>query len=102
MQPVNFDKAIESQITLKLIAWEMENQAGLKQILESSSVKQVALMIGPEGGFEESEVRLANEAGWIPFSLGKRILRMETAAIVASALILYELGSLDIPQDSLL
>ena len=54
-------------------------------------------MIGPEGGFEAAEVEMAKEAGWLPFSLGKRILRMETAAMVASALILYELGELDLP-----
>jgi 16S rRNA (uracil1498-N3)-methyltransferase len=49
------------------------------------------VFIGPEGGFAESEIALACGKGAMPFCLGKRILRTETAAVVASALILYEL-----------
>lgn len=95
-EPVEFSVALNNQATVKLIAWESEKQKTLKRILEGCAADQVALMIGPEGGFEEAEVEMAKEAGWLPFSLGKRILRMETAAIVASALILYELGELDL------
>lgn len=51
----------------------------------------IALFIGPEGGFTKQEVQTACNAGAVPISLGKRILRTETAAMVASALILYEL-----------
>jgi 16S rRNA (uracil1498-N3)-methyltransferase len=54
----------------------------------------IALMIGPEGGFTDEEVALAHDKGAIPVGLGPRILRTETAAIVASALILYELGEM--------
>lgn len=96
-EPVEFREAVTHQSTVNLIAWEGEKRMGLKQVLKGSSAKQVSLMIGPEGGFEEAEVQLGKEAGWIPFSLGKRILRMETAAIVASALILYEMGELNLP-----
>jgi 16S rRNA (uracil1498-N3)-methyltransferase len=52
----------------------------------------VALLIGPEGGFSEREVELAKEKGVTPITLGPRILRTETAAIVASALVLYEVN----------
>jgi 16S rRNA (uracil1498-N3)-methyltransferase len=96
-EPVEFSEAVNFQSTVKLIAWEGEKRLDLKQVLKSSNVKQVSLMIGPEGGFEETEIQLGLDAGWIPFSLGKRILRMETAAIVASALVLYELGELNLP-----
>ena len=96
-EPLDFNAAINNLSPVKLIAWEGEKQKTLKQILEGCQANQVALMIGPEGGFEAAEVETAKEAGWLPFSLGKRILRMETAAIVASALILYELGDLNLP-----
>ncbi len=51
----------------------------------------VAVLIGPEGGFSEEEVQQAMNAGFKPVTLGKRILRMETAAIVTAALIFHEL-----------
>jgi 16S rRNA (uracil1498-N3)-methyltransferase len=54
----------------------------------------IALMVGPEGGFTDEEVTMAHEKGAIPVGLGPRILRTETAAVVASALILYELGEM--------
>jgi 16S rRNA (uracil1498-N3)-methyltransferase len=54
----------------------------------------VALFIGPEGGFTDDEIADACSKGATAFSLGKRILRTETAAVVASAVILYELGEL--------
>jgi 16S rRNA (uracil1498-N3)-methyltransferase len=52
-------------------------------------------MIGPEGGFDPDEVSLAQRHGARIVSLGKRILRTETASIVAVALVLYELGLLE-------
>jgi len=54
----------------------------------------IALLIGPEGGFTDDEVALARDKGALAVGLGSRILRTETAAIVASALILYELGEM--------
>ena len=62
--------------------------APLKTLLQQA--KSVAIFIGPEGGFEEDEVKCAVEAGVSICSLGNRILRTETAAIVASALTVYE------------
>ena len=55
---------------------------------------EVALFIGPEGGFDVDEVAQAQAAGVTPVSLGPRVLRTETAAIVAAALILHELGEM--------
>ena len=62
--------------------------APLKTLLQQP--KSVAIFIGPEGGFEEDEVKCAVERGVSICSLGNRILRTETAAIVASALTVYE------------
>ena len=56
--------------------------------------KSIALFIGPEGGFTDAEVTQAQKAGAHIFSLGPRVLRTETAAAVAAALILYELGEM--------
>jgi 16S rRNA (uracil1498-N3)-methyltransferase len=54
----------------------------------------LALMIGPEGGFTNEEVAVARAKGAIAVGLGPRILRTETAAMIASALVLYELGEM--------
>jgi len=54
------------------------------------------LFIGPEGGFARSEVMQMRQLGIKTFTLGKRILRMETAAIIAPALIFYACGEMQI------
>lgn len=53
--------------------------------------RDVAVFIGPEGGFEKEEIELAMEEGILPVSLGKRILRTETAAITVLSIIMYHL-----------
>ena len=55
---------------------------------------KVYVMVGPEGGFTEQEVKLAKEKGFIPVKLGQRILRTETAAIALVGILQYELGDL--------
>lgn len=79
---------------LRLIAWENEQNRGLNDIFPNQKSVEVTLLIGPEGGFSDQEIQAAQSKGWIPFSLGKRILRIETAAIVASALILHQTGDI--------
>ena len=66
----------------------------LKEIL-SSPAKKIAIFTGPEGGFEEGEVELLAENGAVVATLGKRILRAETAPIVALAAIMFETGNLE-------
>lgn len=75
----------------RLIAWEGQDGSPLHTILADEDIQHVSLLIGPEGGFSMEEMRIAKASGWLPFTMGKRILRMETAAVVASALILYQL-----------
>lgn len=79
-----------------LIATPWHAGAGLRQALHDLGGKaaSVALMVGPEGGFTEEEVDAARQKGAVPISLGPRILRTETCAIVASALVLHELGEM--------
>ena len=57
-------------------------------------MKRCNIFIGPEGGFDKSEIDLAVKNNIFPVSLGKRILRTETAGFVAVTALLYELGDL--------
>ena len=78
---------------IKLIPYELEK--GMKVTRELiSSLKpgmDIAVFIGPEGGFAEEEIELARERGILPVSLGKRILRTETAGLTVLAWIMYQL-----------
>jgi len=76
-----------------LIPWEGEKARTLKGALAGPAVGSVALFIGPEGGFAEGEVQQAVNASFNVVTLGRRILRMETAAVVSAALVLHELES---------
>lgn len=78
---------------LCLVGSLQPNGLSLREILRTGETEiiRIALFIGPEGGFTEKEIADACGRGAKTFSLGKRILRTETAAVVASALILYEL-----------
>ena len=77
---------------LKLLCYEDENKTTLKEVLKSnSSAKKIALVIGPEGGISPEEVQFLTDAGFLSVSLGKRILRCETAGLYALANIQYEL-----------
>ena len=77
-----------------IIPWEEEPSTGLRQALERSTSCYVNLFIGPEGGFDPEEVAYARSNGIVPVSLGRRILRSETAAIAAVSAVLYHLGPL--------
>lgn len=76
-----------------IFAYEEEKNNSLKQALSNikGKVKDVALIIGPEGGFESEEADYFVKNGAISVSLGKRILRTETAGMAALSMILYEL-----------
>ena len=98
-----FHPACESarQGGLSLIPWEeahdTEGAASLRSVLEGAEQPpfSVNLFVGPEGGFTPDEVKLARQYGFIPISLGPRILRAETAGLVTAAAILYGLGDLE-------
>lgn len=74
---------------INLFAYELE--AGKASDIESqiSTHKSASIIIGPEGGFDESEVSILKELKFVPISLGKRILRCETAAVYALSVISY-------------
>jgi 16S rRNA (uracil1498-N3)-methyltransferase len=101
-EPVRFNEALKlSEIVhdLRLIPWEGETTRGLREVLEKDKSKGVTLLIGPEGGFSEDEVIAAQNAGFLPVSLGPRILRMETAAIAAVVMVLFQRGDMEAGSD---
>jgi 16S rRNA (uracil1498-N3)-methyltransferase len=66
----------------------------LRESITNFTGSKVALFVGPEGGFSDDEIETAKKSGCRVVSLGERILRMETAALVFPAVVLYELGEL--------
>lgn len=81
----------------KIIAYECEDRLSLKAALreaDAANISELLLIIGPEGGISEGELELARAAGAKPVSLGRRILRAETAGLVAISAIFYETGDL--------
>lgn len=90
---MSFAKAVElaSGMQVKLIPYELaEGMEKTRELLEQVKPGQdIAIFIGPEGGFEESEVRLAMESGIEPVTLGKRILRTETAGLTVLSWLVY-------------
>lgn len=92
--PVLLPNCLEMEYPQKLVAFENEHTTSIKSCLSSANCTGIALMIGPEGGFTENEMTLAQEHDWKLVTLGRRILRMETAAVVASTLVLNACGDL--------
>lgn len=103
-EPAEFRDAIRACAGkgLTVLAWEGLSQSTaaqtLRQALRDAAIAKAGLdvnvFIGPEGGFSEEEVELAESVGATVFGMGSKILRAETAAIVASSLVLYEFGCL--------
>jgi 16S rRNA (uracil1498-N3)-methyltransferase len=94
--PIKLEEAIArlAEYDLSLMASTQPDAFPLRNCLQKCNVDKstrIALLIGPEGGFTEQEQLQAAQNGATCFNLGPRILRTETAAMIASALILYEL-----------
>ena len=93
-EPMTMEEAVrfaEQNTDVRLLPYELQEADGstrdvMDKIREGSAV---SIFIGPEGGFDPAEVELAREAGVVPISLGKRILRTETAALVALSFLIY-------------
>ncbi|MBO5060690.1 MAG: 16S rRNA (uracil(1498)-N(3))-methyltransferase [Clostridia bacterium] len=96
--PVNISGAIEILKTadVAFAAYECEDGHYLKPLLKASeSPKSVAFIIGPEGGFDKAEIEELIKNGIPTISLGKRILRTETAGEAILAMVMYEIGDIN-------
>lgn len=93
--PVTFGEALQQvkDMEVKLIPYELaEGMEKTKEIIGNLPENvDIAVFIGPEGGFEEKEIEKAMNAGVQPITLGKRILRTETAGFTVMAWIMYQL-----------
>lgn len=94
-EPLTMKEAVAyaGKMDVRLIPYELaEDMAHTKKIIEAIRPgESVAVFIGPEGGFEESEVAEALAAGIEPVTLGKRILRTETAGLTVLSWLMYHL-----------
>jgi 16S rRNA (uracil1498-N3)-methyltransferase len=88
-------KGIELDSHIGIIFSENKKERNLKEILcEHNEIKNITLIIGPEGGLTHQELSAAVEKGFVEASLGPRILRTETAPVTALSIIQYELGDM--------
>jgi len=90
--PMTLEKALEDAGNLEtvIMPYEQETSVSLKEVLQKRSVSDIGFFIGPEGGFESQEVDRARASGVVPVTLGKRILRTETAGVAVLTGIMYE------------
>lgn len=91
-QPIKLTELLKCETAVRIVLSELEHDLMLKSAIPANP-QQTILALGPEGGWSESELIQFRDAGWVSASLGETILRAETAAIAAMAVILSELHS---------
>lgn len=91
---MTFKEAIKDagELNVKLLPYELcEDDVTTKEMFgRLKAGDRIGIFIGPEGGFDEGEVSIAKESGFVPVTLGKRILRTETAGMATLCFIMYE------------
>lgn len=90
--PEKFKDAIQNAPGAKLLLYE-GGGIPIKELIKGC--EDISVFVGPEGGFSEKEVNFAKEKGARIVTLGKRILRTETAPLAAAAIIMYETGNME-------
>lgn len=92
---LTYKEALQRAKEMDVVLLPYENEdgmAGTREVIRSVKGKQsVGIFIGPEGGYEESEIEMARELGMKPITLGKRILRTETAGLATLSILMFEL-----------
>ncbi len=94
-EPVSFKTAAEmmKDFDLSIVAYEEEREITLKSVLKSvENVETIGIFIGPEGGIAPEEFEVLTKNGAKSVTLGRRILRTETAPLAMLAMIMYEYG----------
>lgn len=100
----SFDEmlSIPDRNTLRIILWEAEPELGIREILtdeKHARVNSFFIVIGPEGGFSWEEIKKARQCGFISASLGRLILKTETAPLAILSILQYEKGVFGVPAD---
>lgn len=98
-EALTFSEACDRIAAPAIIGWECERDTGIRDTLlrQKAGIERaqsISIVIGSEGGLTDTEVSYALDRGIAPVSLGRRILRAETAGIVAATAVLYETGEL--------
>ncbi|MBO5733839.1 MAG: RNA methyltransferase, partial [Clostridia bacterium] len=90
-------QAIEmsASLDLTLAAYECERDTTFRSALSGKSPESVGIFIGPEGGLDDAEVKMLKEANITTVTLGKRILRTETAGHTVLTAVMYEFNELE-------
>ncbi|WP_392486600.1 16S rRNA (uracil(1498)-N(3))-methyltransferase [Haloimpatiens sp. FM7315] len=97
--PIDFQSLLKDleNFDLVVVPYENEEGYGIKKLVEDvkdKDIKNIAVIIGPEGGFEKEEIDQLSKMGAYIITLGPRILRTETAGFTCLSLLMYELGDL--------
>lgn len=97
--PIEFEELLQDlkEYDLIIVPYENAQGQGIRYVVNevrNKEIKDVAIIVGPEGGFEESEIQSFKDLGAYIVTLGPRILRTETAGFTALSLLMYELGDL--------
>ena len=102
-EPIDFNEVLEkiNSLDLLIVPYENANNFGIKTLINElrkenniDNIKNIGIFVGPEGGIEEDEIERLKDKGAHIVTLGKRILRTETAGFVATSLIQHELSDL--------
>jgi 16S rRNA (uracil1498-N3)-methyltransferase len=91
----SFQEVVQSDYknSLKIILWEDEKRIGFREVINRSMHNNdTIVLVGPEGGFSAGEVELAEGCGYQPVTLGRHIMRTETASIYVLSVLHYEGG----------
>mgnify|MGYP000277175568 FL=1 len=93
---LTFKEALEDMKNndLNICPYENERTVVIKEAIKGKQISSIGIFVGPEGGFEEEEIEKIQNIDGQVVSLGPRILRTETASVVASSIVLYELSDL--------
>ena len=89
-----FAEVLNIAVALRIVLAESEEQTLLRDVVKLDADDGIVLAIGPEGGWTDGELQSFRQAGWISASLGRTILRAETAAMAAVAVVASTLNRL--------
>ena len=99
-EPVSLAEALDHAPHPMILAWEQEKIVSMKSAFGGLSElwadeRKLSAFVGPVGGFDSEEIEMARSRGAVTVSLGRRVLRAETAAIVLVTAIMHELGEME-------